>query len=83
MLEMNSKKNSQELDLLRSAVGRLAHELESLKGELKRLLEEAPPRQKEKQQPLKTETKEAHPRQGNFTPDDVSIEKMFYFGNKS
>jgi hypothetical protein len=23
-----------------------------------------------------------HPKQGNFKPEDVSIEKMFYFGNK-
>ena len=24
----------------------------------------------------------SHPRQGNYTPEDVDIKKMFYFGHK-
>jgi len=28
------------------------------------------------------EKKEAHPKQGGYNPEDVSVDKMFYFGNK-
>ncbi len=30
----------------------------------------------------KTPEQESHPKQGSFKPEDVSIEKVFYFGNK-
>ncbi len=82
MMQMNNKRYEQEISLLRSAFTALANEFEVLRAQLSRVQEQAPPRPKEKQEPLKTETKEAHPRQGNFTSDDVSIQKMFYFGNK-
>ena len=43
--------------------------------------EEEPQEEKpEKQEKL--QKKEPHPKRGNFKSDDVSIEKMFYFGNK-
>jgi hypothetical protein len=35
----------------------------------------------ERQQPVE-QKHEPHPRQGNYKPEDVSIEKMFYYGNK-
>lgn len=35
---------------------------------------------KDSQSNLKKEEVHAHPRTGNYKPDDVSIEKMFYFG---
>ena len=79
MLDMNNKKYSQEISLLRSALGTLAQEVEGLKSQLVKLSEQVP---KEKQVPLKTEPKVPHPRQGNVTPDDVDLRKMFYFGNK-
>ena len=42
---------------------------------------EAEPESKpEKQEKL--QEKESHPKRGNWKSDDVSIEKMFYFGNK-
>ena len=81
ILEMNNKKYDQEFAALRNAVNMLAQELEVLKGELRKYSDEHP-RQKEKQVELKTEVKEAHPRQGNFQPSDVDIQKMFYFGAK-
>jgi hypothetical protein len=68
--------------MLKSALNTLAHELESVKSELRKLGESVPPKPKEKQVELKTEAKEVHPRQGNFTPSDVDIQKMFYFGTK-
>lgn len=82
VLEQNNRKYEQELGLLRSALNTLANELENLKSELRRLHEQAPPKPKEQQTPLKTEPKEDHPRQGKFAPGDVDIQKMFYFGTK-
>jgi membrane-bound lytic murein transglycosylase MltF len=82
ILEQNNKKYVQEIHLLRSALGSLAQELESVKSEIRRLHEQAPSKPKEKQEPLKTEVKEDHPRQGKFTSADVDIQKMFYFGAK-
>lgn len=32
--------------------------------------------------PQKTPEQKSHPKQGNFSSEDVSIEKVFYFGNK-
>lgn len=81
LIQMNNKKYEQEFSLLRSALNTLAQELETVKTELRKFSEQNP-RPKEKQAELKTETKEAHPRQGNFTPQDVDIQKMFYFGKK-
>ena len=81
LLEQNNKRYEQEISLLRSALGTLANEIEGLKSELRKLSEQAP-KQKERQEPLKTEVKEEHPRQGKFTPSDVDIQKMFYYGKK-
>ncbi len=81
MLELNNKKHSQEIDLLRSAITRLAENVDSIRSTISKM-NEVSPVPKEKQKVLKTETKEAHPRQGDFKPDDVDIQKMFYFGKK-
>lgn len=82
ILDMNNKKFLQEFDLLRSALNTLANELEAVKSEMRKFSEQAPPKPKERQEPLKTEPKEDHPRQGKFTSSDVDIQKMFYFGTK-
>jgi len=82
ILEMNNKQHEQELALIRSALNQLSSELQSVRSELKRL-SEANPVPKERQEPLKTEIKEKHPRQGDYTSDDVDIQKVFYCGNKS
>lgn len=86
LLEIQEKKYQQELALLRSALNRMSSELEMVKAEMRKLAEmprsKELPQQKEKQEMLKTEEKQAHPRQGNFTSADVDIQKMFYFGNK-
>lgn len=81
LLEQNNQKHAQELQVLRSALNSMAQELESLKSELRKLSEQNP-KPKERQEPLKTEVKEEHPRQGKFGPADVDIQKMFYFGTK-
>ncbi|VVB80946.1 Uncharacterised protein [uncultured archaeon] len=81
LLEQNNKRYEQEIGLLRSALGTLANEIECLKSELKKMSEQNP-KPKEHQEPLKTEVKPEHPRQGKFTSSDVDIQKMFYFGAK-
>lgn len=81
LLEMNNRKYAQELDLLRSAVNKLSNDVQTVMNEVRKISELTPPK-KEAQQPLKTEEKVAHPRQGSFSSDDVDIQKMFYFGDK-
>lgn len=82
LLEQQRMKYEQELGLLRSALGVLSREVEGLKASISKVQVQVPPKPKEAQQPLKTEVKEDHPRQGKFSPGDVDIQKMFYFGNK-
>ncbi len=42
-----------------------------------------PQQQEQKQQPqAQQEKKESHPKQGGYNPEDVSVDKIFYFGNK-
>ena len=31
---------------------------------------------------VQQEKKESHPKQGGYNPEDVSVDKIFYFGNK-
>jgi methionine synthase I (cobalamin-dependent) len=73
---------SEEMDVLRNAMNQLIIEVNSLRDELGKAQAAQPPKQKEKQVELKTETKVSHPRQGNWTPGDVDIQKMFYYGTK-
>ena len=83
MLEQNNKKYEQEFATYRNAINMLASQLEVLKCELAKTERvAASEKPKEKQAELKTEVKESHPRQGNFQPSDVDIQKMFYFGAK-
>ena len=79
ILESNNRKYEQEFSLLRSAMNSLAQEVQMLKDQLSKFSDAQP---KERQEARKTETKEAHPRHGNFSSEDVDIQKMFYFGNK-
>lgn len=75
---------------LNEQIQKLNGQLEQLKAEVEQLKQtpkaqpiqiQAAPKV-EKQAVLQSKTEEPHPKQGNFSPDDVSIEKMFYFGNK-
>ena len=55
-------------------------ELESLKRQVKERIVE----KKEVQKTIPSEDKKAepHPRQGNYTSDDVALDKIFYYGQK-
>ncbi len=81
-LDRVQKAVTEELDLVRNAVNQIITEVNALRDEVTKLQSAQPPKPKEKQAELKTEAKEAHPRQGNFQPGDVDIQKVFYFGTK-
>ena len=87
MLTMNNKKFDEQIHSMQDSINTLTQELSRLKTELASMHT----RTTSQEEPKKTETptaqptpakKEEHPRQGSFTPGDISIEKMFYFGNK-
>ena len=81
-LERMQKAMREEIDIMRNAMNQIITEVNALRDDLSNLQNAQPPKSKEKQKELKTETKEPHPRQGNFSSKDVDIQKMFYFGNK-
>ncbi len=81
-LERVHKAVAEEVEVLRTAINQIIAEVNALREDLGKVQSAQPPKPKEKQVELKTETKEAHPRQGNFQPGDVDIQKMFYFGTK-
>lgn len=74
-----------EIENLNSIIITLRKEIDSLKTNIKGASIQEISESKfgaEKQVKQQEEKKESHPRQGNFTSKDVSIEKMFYFGKK-
>ncbi len=81
-MERMQKAFAEEMDVMRTAMNQLIAEVNSLRGELGKVQSAQPPKQKEKQAELKTEAKVSHPRQGDWKPGDVDIQKMFYYGTK-
>lgn len=92
MLERNNRKIMEEVQKVKEEVAKIMDEFADIKRQLheKPIIEvrqeitEANPQQKkiEKQAKLKPKKKIKNEKQGDINPDDVSIEKMFYFGKK-
>ncbi|GEM_PF-1644136 len=84
LLEMNNHKYDQELSALKLVLSAMSTQLEQMRLELKTLnerqLQSGTPKKLDKQEMLKTEVKEPHPRQGNYKPGDIDMQKMFYYG---
>lgn len=88
MLEINNKKLISEISVLKESLGKLSQEV----SELKRMRAAAPepkiePRQELRQEPVQEQkasssSNDLRPRYGDYNPEDVSVTKMFYFGNK-
>ncbi|MBI4016786.1 MAG: hypothetical protein HY363_03775 [Candidatus Aenigmarchaeota archaeon] len=84
MIDMNNKKFQEAINILQGHISKLSQELANVRNELAEAKHK--PREskaevsKEKQESFPKQ--EVHPRQGQFSPADVSIEKMFYFGKK-
>lgn len=81
-LERVQKAYAEELEMMRTAINQIIAEVNSLRDEFTKVQAVQPPKPKEKQVELKTEQKVPHPRQGDWKPGDVDIQKMFYFGTK-
>jgi len=79
LLQMHLRKYEEEITNLKTAVASLNSELMTMKTKMTEV-----PRveTREKQQELKKEPVESHPKRGNYTSADVDVQKMFYFGNK-
>ena len=90
IFERNKEITQRKFNDFRSAINALAEEINNIKEELSKARVEArtakqaglDPEQKTGQIKLKPKEKESHPRRGNLKSEDVSIEKMFYCGNK-
>lgn len=86
LLERQNRQLVQEILALKETVAMLKSDVEQLKSNAARaaIVQQAQPKQ-EKQAVLhekKESTEKSHPKQGNFTSEDVAIEKMFYYGKK-
>ena len=82
-VEQLTKQFNKELDCFRDAINELVREVNTLKEEIHKLkAQPAQPKEKQVLLPTESQPEEPHPRQGNFKPSDVDIQKMFYFGNK-
>jgi polyhydroxyalkanoate synthesis regulator phasin len=83
MLERQNRQIAQEVQALKQTVTELKEAVEQLKKAPKPTPdprpEPKPPGPPTVQSKLK---KEEHPKQGGFTSEDVSVEKVFYFGKK-
>ncbi|MBI4153016.1 hypothetical protein HY497_00705 [Candidatus Woesearchaeota archaeon] len=87
MVEIASKKVVSEVQLLRKMVMQLEQELVELRQKMNSRPVQQPiqqPVQPPVQQQIKTERKPSQdaPRYGDYTSEDVSIEKMFNFSGK-
>lgn len=78
LLQMHLKKYEEEIANLKQSVIQLNSKMEQMKTAPVK----AEPAPKERQEPLKTQNAEPHPKRGNYTSADVDVQKMFYFGNK-
>ena len=70
------------IDSMSKKMNEMISEINNLQSELKRVKTIQVPEGKEQSKLRPPEKKEAHAKVGIYNPDDVSIEKMFYFGQK-
>ena len=86
LLDMNNRRIDQQFTTMKDTISALAGEIDKLKLDLQNFSETKASKivqvVHEKQKALNTEDKSPHPKQGSFTPEDVAMEKMFYFGKK-
>lgn len=86
LLERQNRQLVQEIIALKETVAMLKSDVEQLKSNAARqvMMQQAQPKQ-EKQSVLhekKESSAQSHPKQGNYTSEDVAIDKMFYYGKK-
>ncbi|MBW2986115.1 hypothetical protein KY333_01975 [Candidatus Woesearchaeota archaeon] len=84
MLERQNRQIVQEVQALKETIAAMQAEIEMLKADRKAApmpQQEKPKQEAQTKFPQKSESKE-HPKQGGFTPEDVAVDKVFYFGKK-
>jgi len=85
MIDTNNKRLSNELSSIKSIISKLNEDINELKKERKesngiKAQEERESKANENNQ--KSSKEPLKPRCGDYKPEDVSINKFFYFGNK-
>jgi len=89
MLERNNRKIMEEVQKVKQEITKILNEFEQIKRQINQpqntskdqTTEPKPTKKAQKQTRLKNKKQDDQHKEG-FTPEDVSIEKMFYFGNK-
>ena len=92
MIERTKDYLSKEINSLKAEIQKMASEMSRLKVDVAQLKMAGPVRQQsqeqekeaapEKQKKLEEKKDGFHPKQGRWNTNDVSVEKMFYYGNK-
>lgn len=90
VIDINNKKVAAEISALRDAIKQISEELISLKGRIGQrnaeITAKSPQDTSTKASDLncslKKSDEKAKPRYGDYTPEDVAINKIFYFGRK-
>jgi len=92
LMQEQDKKHAEQMKCLQENLKLMLQEIQLLKEmkfeKQKEIIEEvkkempAPQPMAQEAPRQEAEKKEAHPRQGNYKSEDVSIEKFFYFGNR-
>jgi len=88
LFDQQMKKVDKQMQLMKDTIQAMAMEFQAVKSQMadlqqmrSQILEKA--KQPDTQKALPSDAKPAtHPRQGNYKPADVDIQKMFYFGHK-
>ena len=83
MLERQNRELAQEINSLKEKIAAMQADIEMLKADNKTrpIIQEKPKQETQTKFPQKSESKE-HPKQGGYTPEDVAVDKVFYFGKK-
>ncbi|MBD3361739.1 hypothetical protein GF358_03025 [Candidatus Woesearchaeota archaeon] len=89
MLERNNRKIMEEVQTVKKEVTKIMSEFTDIKKQLEKkpaVKEQSEinekPKQKTKEKQSQLKSKKKNEKQGEINPEDVSIEKMFYFGKK-
>lgn len=82
LVDMKISKLQSQLSEAMTKINKLTEEIDVLKNKVQRLDLGAEPQTKLTDAGEKEVKKEVNSKTGEFTSQDVSVEKMFYFGNK-
>lgn len=89
LFEQQMRTVNKQMQLMKDTIQAMAMEFQAVKSQMAELQNmrsqmAAQPRSvvQDTQKALPSEKPASHPRQGNYKPEDVDIQKMFYFGHK-